>query len=127
MKIYCTSCSKEKVKSKGKINAIKRYISPRINSIYKKSQKDSIQFRILSGKFGLLKPTAKIPYYEQKLKIKDLPNLIEMVRQQLSSQNINEVIFFSANLKQYPDWQPYISLIKKACSEKNISLKIKFL
>jgi len=127
MKIYCTTCSKEKVEDKEKINAIKRYISPRINSIYKKSQKDHVEFRILSGKFGLLRPNEKIPAYNQKLEMKNIPNLINIIKSQISSQNINEIIFFSVNPKQDINWKPYLYLIRKICSEEKISLEIKLI
>ena len=100
MEIYCTICSKEKRTNKELLKSIERYISERIKAIYNKSKKDNVEFRILSGKFGLLKPEEKIPWYDYKLIMKDVPRLNKIVKQQLFSQKINKIIFFARNPKK---------------------------
>tara|TARA_Y100000310_G_C20685629_1_gene818751 strand:- start:1154 stop:1540 length:387 start_codon:yes stop_codon:yes gene_type:complete len=127
MKIYSTICCKEKKIDKELLESINRYISARIYSIYKKSQKDQVEFRILSGKFGLLKPEDKIPFYDKKLNLQEIEILKEIVKKQLISQKIEEVIFFSENPKENPDWKPYINLIKIACLETEVILTTKII
>jgi hypothetical protein len=126
MKIYCTICSREKTKDARKIEAIKRYKSQKIKSLYEKSQKDHVEFRILSGKFGLLKPDEKIEYYDKLLIMADIPKLAKIIKKQIFSQNINEIVFFAIDPKQDIYSKPYLYLMKKVCSENKIPLKIKF-
>jgi len=127
MKIYCTICCKEKRNDKEPIESINRYISERIKSIYEKSKKDAVEFRILSGKFGLLKLNEKIPNYDYQLFAKKVPEMVQIVCKQLSSQNIGKVIFFAGNPKLNPDWKPYINLIQKSCSNLDIFLEMKYI
>lgn len=127
MEIYCTICCKEKRTNKELIESNKRYISERIKTIYNKNKKDNIEFRILSGKFGLLKPEEKIPWYDHKLTMKEIPSLNKIVKQQLSSQKIDKVIFFARNPGKNPDWKPYLALIQNSCSNQKISLEIKYI
>ena len=127
MKIYCTICSKEKRTNAELMESNMRYLSGRIKAIYNKSKKDNVEFRILSGKFGLLKPEEKIPLYDHKLTMGEISNLDKIVKQQLSSQGIDKVIFFARNPKINSDWKPYITLIQNSCSNQKVSLEIKYI
>ena len=127
MKIYCTPCCKEKRRNKELIESNKRYISDRIKAIYNKGKKDNVGFRIFSGKFGLLKPEEKIPWYDYKLTMERMPNLSKKVKKQLSSQKIDKVVFFTENLRKDLELKPYLALIKDCCNDKNISLEIKYI
>tara|TARA_Y100000310_G_C20394295_1_gene674307 strand:- start:181 stop:579 length:399 start_codon:yes stop_codon:yes gene_type:complete len=125
MEIYCTICCKEKRTNKELIESNKRYISERIKAIHNKSKKDNVEFRILSGKFGLLKSKEKIPWYDHQLTMEEIPQLDKIVKRQLSSQKIDKIIFFVRDSHSHPDWKPYIELLEKSCSNQKISLEIK--
>ena len=126
VKIYLTACGRRKKRDAQKINAIERYISKRIKNIYEKSKKDSIPFRILSGKFGLLEPDKKIEWYDKLLLKKDFPELSKLILNQIKNQNIKEIIFFAINPKEDKLSKPYLDIMKKICLENNIKLKIIF-
>ena len=124
MLVYCTICCKEKKTNKEPIDSINRYISNRIKFVFEKSQKDSAEFRILSGKYGLLKPNDKIPWYDKKLEFSDISALKKIVKKQILKQNICKIVFFGKDKKKNPDWEPYYNLIENACSELGVDLQI---
>jgi len=127
MKIYCTTCCKEKASTSKKIAAIDLYLSGRINAIYKWSKKDKIAFRILSGKYGLLQPETKIEWYDKKLEMEDLPQIVPKIAKHLSENEIDEVVFFAKKLDDFPDWKPYYKAIENACLLNNILLNIRLI
>lgn len=125
MQIYCTICCGKKNQTPEPIPARRRYYSERIADIFEKSFHDDVQFRILSAKYGLLKPEDKIPYYDQKLITEQIPVLSEIVKAQLIDQNISVITFFKRDSNKYPDWKPDISLLEEVCNELDISLILK--
>lgn len=127
MKIYLTACGKKKKRDSCKIKSIDRYLSKRIKTIYNKSKRDSVNFRILSGKFGLLKPDEKIEWYDKLLLKKDIPELEKIIEKQIKNQKINEIIFFAINTKEDKLSKPYLEVIKKVCLKNKIKLKIVFI
>jgi len=127
MKIYCTTCCKEKVGTNEKISAIDLYLSGRINAIYKWSKKDNMEFRILSGKYGLLRPETKIEWYDKKLEMEDVPKIVPKIAQHLSENKIDEVVFFAKDLANFQDWKPYYEAIENACLLNNTLLNIRII
>jgi len=122
MKAYITTCCKEKSKFLGEIPMMERYISERIDSVHQKSISDDVAFFVLSGKFGLLSPTNKIPYYDLILEEKDINLMITKVRHQLLVFGITEATLF-AN----PEWKTYVKVIEEACKISNIDYKFEIL
>jgi len=127
MEIYLTICCEKKKKDKGVMRAIERYNYPRINRIYSKSKEDGINFRILSGKFGLLKIDDKIPWYDNELSEDSFRKLKELVKSQIVKEKISNITFFMRDLRKNPEWKPYFSLIKEVCVELEINLKIELI
>ena len=121
--IYCTTCSKEKVDNPELIEAIERYKSDRINHVYELSKKDSVDFRILSGRFGLIEASEKIPWYDHMLKAEEVSRMINLVKEQILQGNIDKIIFFTKDKENY---KPYNSLIEICCKELSIELEIKY-
>jgi hypothetical protein len=124
MKIYCTICSKDKSKDKGKIPSIERYVSRRIDEIYEKTQEDRVNFMIFSGKYGLIGPETKIPFYDKKLMIDDLGEMVNFLRDQLKQKQIKEVVFFSKNEESEA---PYRDALREACYKEEILFTMKTL
>ena len=124
MNVYCTICCRKKNPNSNPIQAVKRYISKRIRSVYEFSQYHDVGFRILSGKYGLLKPDDRIPWYDKKLEFSDISQVKENVKQQLIEQGISEITFFSMDPEIYFDWQPYFELIRSACFEVGIPFNV---
>lgn len=127
MRIYCTTCSKEKSEKPGAIRAIDRYESDRINSIYEKAKRDVVEFRILSGKFGLIRPDFFIEWYDRKLEMEVVPILAEQVKKQFIFEKISAVDLFTQNPVEWPEFLPYNTLIEQVCKELNLSLSVHYL
>jgi hypothetical protein len=121
-------CSKEKSSERKPIQAIQRYQSEHIQMVYAKAKKAHAGFRILSGKYGLLKPRDKIEWYDQRLtatRARD-PKLIQKIKRQLQNQKIKTVTFFTKNPSKNPNWKPYSQLLQKGCKEAKIPLFIHY-
>ena len=56
MIVFCTYCSRQKSAEAGNVPAIRRYQSERIAKVHRVTQEVGVQFLILSGEFGLLRP-----------------------------------------------------------------------
>ena len=123
MKISCTICSREKNTGHSLLPAIRRYASERIHSVHEKSKADKVEFRILSGRFGLLAPDEKIPFYDHLLVSDEIKETKQIVKAQMIREDIDEVVFFMENLAEHPNWQAYYEVIRQACSELNIKFQ----
>ncbi len=122
MKYVITTCCKEKRLDKGKLPAIERYLEPRIHYAHKKSKELGCGFLIFSGKFGILEPHHKIPYYDLKLEKEMVKPTVKKVCQQLKILDATEIIFYGKDKKTNPDWLPYYEVIERACQTLNIKL-----
>ena len=125
MTIFVTYCSKEKNRSQGKLEAIKRYLSNRIQKVYEASELLTVDFMILSGEFGLLKPTSLIPYYDHLLVMEEVDKYIDKLTEQLMEINNKskkkiKIIFFTEYLKNDANLAPYQISIKTACERLDI-------
>ncbi len=122
--IFSTYCSKEKREDKEDIKSIDRYISNRILKVFKTSLLLDVEFRILSGEFGLLKADDKIPYYDHLLIKEELPEYINKLYNQLKSLDIKQFIFFSESLLVDSNLEPYQIAIRTVCERLNIDFSI---
>jgi len=114
MKYLITICSKEKSKSKKLLPAIKRYLSSRISYVHKLSLETDAPMLILSGKYGLIKPSQNIPYYDQRLKEDQVNDLVQLMEKQLIDNKATEVTFYGQCKNEY-GWAPYWQAIEQAC------------
>lgn len=119
MKTYITTCCKEKSTILGEIPMLERYVSDRIEAIYQKSVVDKAFFFVLSGKFGLLTPSNKIPFYDLVLKEDRVVEITKKVKHQFLIYGVSEVILFANQ-----EWINYINVIEIACKQANIQFKL---
>ena len=124
MKVYCTVCSRRKLEVDYPVEAINLYLSKNISDVYEKSKGEGIEFRILSGKFGLLKLNEKVRWYDYLLKEDGVNELKEKIKHQIRSQGIDDITFFAENREEHPNWIPYYNSIIRACGELEIKLKL---
>ncbi len=117
-----TICSKEKRDYPGLLPAIDMYNSDRIESVYARSRRDLVEFRILSGKHGLLSAMDYIVDYDKLLTFEGVDDLTKLVSNQIRSSTIDEIFFFGKDFKEFPAWEPYYAVIEKASAEINIKL-----
>ncbi len=124
MKIIITYCSGPKNKEGTLLPAVDLYRSERIRHLYQSRLNSRNEFRILSGKFGLLEPEKLIPWYDHLLASAEVPKLALQVAQVLVELKADAVEYHTADPAQHPDLVPYFELVKTACGKENIPLKV---
>ena len=122
LKLYLTTCCKEKSNTLLPCPAIERYLDPRIKTVHARSQADSVAFGILSGKYGLLHPNDLIDWYDKKLELPDLPDLLPLLVQQLKNQQVSTIYFFAKSPDVFPEWKPYCLIVEQAAEILEIEL-----
>ncbi|EKE00246.1 MAG: hypothetical protein ACD_22C00069G0005 [uncultured bacterium] len=125
MHYYITTCCKEKETKSKLLPAIDRYLNPRIKQVYNLSIKDNIEFLILSGKYGLLKPEDKIPYYDQILLDRQVQNIVDTIIAQSIFTKGDCITVFGKHESEHPSWKPYYDAIRTVSSKLGLSLSIK--
>jgi len=127
MIIFCTYCSKEKSSNQGDIPAIARYESERIKNVNNAAEAIGYEFRILSGKFGLVGPLDEIPYYDHLLNSSEVNNHAKKVSFDLVELQVDEVIFFTDKPETDPNLENYIECMQIAVYKADVKLKIIYL
>ncbi|HMV83272.1 MAG TPA: hypothetical protein PLD20_02215 [Blastocatellia bacterium] len=122
MTVFCTYCSAEKDTADALLPAIRRYRSDRIARIYAAALAAGCGFVILSGEFGLLEPSAPIPYYDHLLLAEEANAQAFRVAAQLKEQGIAQVLFFTLPLAKDEKLAPYHAALRKACETATVKL-----
>lgn len=121
MKLHITYCSKNKDRTRKDLPAIERYQSERIDKVKTLAEEKNEAFAILSGKYGLIKAQEEIPFYDELLRERNIPQLITGVKNFLKSNNIEKVIYHTKKVEN--ERKPYFKLVKNACEGLNIELE----
>ncbi|MFO7794273.1 MAG: hypothetical protein R6V35_04845 [Candidatus Nanohaloarchaea archaeon] len=121
MTLHITYCTKEKDRTRKDLPAIERYDSERIDRIKALAEKRNEDFAILSGKYGLIWPEEEIPFYDELLRERNIPQLITGVKNFLESHNVDKVIYHTRKLEN--ERKPYFKLVKNACQGLDIELE----
>ncbi len=111
-KIALTICSKRKREDKELLPAQTRYTGAHIEKASRIAEKKELPFFILSGKYGLIPATSKIPYYDKYLEMGEAEDLAKTVKDQILNFGISSIEFF---IEDDAMWAPYIETMKKAC------------
>jgi hypothetical protein len=127
MTAFCTYCSAEKDNSAGELPAIQRYRSHRIKSVYIAALSLGINLLILSGEYGILKPSDPIPYYDHLLQPSEVPEHSNRIADQLKALGVKELIFFARPISLDENLKPYIDCIKLASQKAGIELKFVYI
>jgi len=126
MEYLCTTCCKRKRRDVLPLPALERYLSRRIRCVWNESRRLHKPMLILSGKYGLVKPDEKIPWYDQAL----LPDVVEALAtkaaQQLRGRGATSLGFYALprNLR---GWQPYYDVIENTCAQLGIELRFQIM
>jgi len=99
--------------------AIERYISERIILVNQLAEKSGAEFKILSGKFGLLKADDKIPWYDHLLKMEEVEEMSKKVESQIKS--FDEIIFFTCKSDYV---EPYLETMVRASSHAKVKFTL---
>jgi len=122
----CTACCKRKRRAAVPLPALARYLSRRIRWVWRESRRAGLPMLILSGRYGLLTPQTKIPYYDQALSPAEVTQLSQKIIAQLKRRRIT-VLTFYARPRATPGWSPYFQVLEKACRGLNLKLRLKYL
>jgi len=114
--LVVTYCSRDKNPADGLLPAIDRYVSPRIRSAASAAARQGLEFRILSGLYGLLTPDHPIPDYDHLLTEDRIPEHAELVGGQLGNPGPGRVVFISRSLAEDPGCGPYRDAMAMACT-----------
>lgn len=127
MRIFCTYCSKDKDGSAQLLPAYLRYLSPRIDKVYKEAKAKGLELFILSGKFGLIHSDTKIPDYNQLLKFEEVTQIIKRLSVQLTNYNIDDILYYTKSPDQDVLIRPYLYAIEIACGCNNVGFQIEII
>jgi hypothetical protein len=121
MTLHITYCSKDKDRTRKDLPAIERYDSERIDRVKAYADERSEEFAILSGKYGLTYPDEKIPFYDELLREKDIPELITGLKNFLQAQNPEKVTYHTKKVEGRRI--PYFKLIRHASDTLDIEFE----
>mgnify|MGYP006277323869 CR=1 FL=1 len=125
MTLHITYCSKEKDRTRKDLPAIQRYDSERIDRIKALAEEKEENFAILSGKYGLIGPEEEIPFYDELLRERNIPQLITGVKNFLEAKNVEKVLYHTRKVEN--ERKPYFKLVKNACEGLDIELEKKII
>jgi hypothetical protein len=117
MYAFCTYCSAEKNTEPGKVPAIHRYLSARIEKVYAAASQLGIGFFILSGEFGLIPPEQSIPWYDHLLQPEEVSGLAERMVKQIQEHRITGIVYFTKPMVQDHQVHPYHDALATACNQ----------
>ena len=104
--------------------ALRRYLSPRIHLVRLKSKSRDAGFAILSGRFGLIGPYRKIPFYDHLLRRDEIARLLPQMVDYLIKKRYRSVYFFHEPLRRSRKIGPYCDAIRRACRLAQARLKM---
>jgi hypothetical protein len=116
MTIFCTYCSAEKEPSAELLPALRRYRSERIERICRAARAAGCGFYILSGKYGLLDPNEKIPYYDHLLVADEVEAHATKLTEQIKQYDITQIVFFTLPVSRDEKLAPYHAALRLACT-----------
>ncbi len=122
MTVFSTYCSADKESDDLPLPAIQRYRSDRIKRIYSAALTCGIDFFILSGEFGLLKPNELIPYYDHLLVADEIKAHSFKVARQIKQYGITQIIFFTLPVAADEKLASYHASLRIACQIASINL-----
>jgi len=83
-----------------------------------------LEFLILSGEYGILKPSEPIPYYDHLLIAPEVPEHAKKVADRLKALGLKDLIFFTRPLEEDKNLKPYLDCIQLASQDAGVELKI---
>ena len=126
MELLCTTCSKRKRRTPGHLPARDRYLSKRIRYVLDLAERSGQPAAILSGRFGLLAPDDRVPWYDLALTADDVDPLVPQLVEQLHSRCVTAVLFY-ARPRSTAGWEPYHDALERACRRLGIGLEVRLL
>jgi hypothetical protein len=122
MTLHITSPSREKDRQRKDLPALKRYSSETIRKIKQIAEDEGEDFFILSRKYGMIRSEEEIPFNDEQIREKTIPELITDLRDFLECRDIDRVIYYDHGQSHN---KPYFRLLKNACETLDIDFEKK--
>lgn len=124
--MYVTNASATKSLSPEEVAPTERYLSDRVWWVKERADKDGEDFAVLSGEFGLLTDTSRIPPYEHTLGADEIETLGDFVANQLKQKKASRVTFWAIpeEVSQGRSVNKYIAVLSRACEIAGIPLEV---
>ncbi len=113
---YIALCSVEKATQEGEIPAIRRYTARRIQTVAQWAGRDHADFRIFSGKFGLLQPETPIPWYDHVLTPENIPAMARQAAEKIKAAGWKKLVVFTGDPAKDPLIYLYLGCLQVAAS-----------
>ncbi len=124
MKMVCTYCSGPKRDDGGLLPAVDRYLSARIRDLAERAVEQGDEFRILSGRYGLIDLQQPLPWYDHLLQANEVPGLAETTADLLAHLRPDTVEYHTADPEHALAVAPYHAVIETACRLARIPLRV---
>jgi len=111
---YIALCSAKKRQNEGDLSAIERYTASRIHDVYHWARRDSADFCIFSGRFGLLRASEPIPWYDHKLQPEEVSEMAMRVAKQLKEQGQRKLVVYTGKTEKQPETLIYVGCLQVA-------------
>jgi len=124
---FITHCSKEKSREDGDMPALKRYLSPHIEYVYKQARISGNGFLIFSGKYGFLEADEPIPYYDKLFLREDFEIMGKKVDRQYENYGFEKLTFFHLDISKDAKLIVYRDFIGQFACRNGIEAEFKTL
>lgn len=122
--LFITYCSRNKSRDAGDLPALERYLCDRIRAVHSAAVDQGADFRILSGKFGLLAADEVVPWYDHLLTEGEVTDHIELVLPQLREIGPERIFLFMRSITIDPCLAAYAETIARTCVKAGIDLAV---
>jgi len=110
-----TTCTAEKDRNPRDLPAYQRYMSSPVFKVFWNNVLDlPVELSILSAKFGLIDWSSRIPYYDYKMQVTDIPRFVEELKGKLN--HYDKIFFIGLGL--------YRDAIQKVKDETDYNMEI---
>jgi dipeptidyl aminopeptidase/acylaminoacyl peptidase len=100
---YVVLASSEQGQDEGEIAALQRYTATAIQDVYHWARRDRADYRILSGRFGLLPPDGAVgPDEQYAVAAEAVSSLAARLAEQLREQGWKRLVLYTAPLEKQP-------------------------
>ena len=118
-----TTCSAEKSLAPGPLPATERYGHPRIAAAAGSARRRGLPFFVVSGRFGLLGPDDRIPWYDHALEGTEVDELARSVALSLEAAGVQRLEAW-LEPRDTPGWGPYHDLLELAAHAAGVELVV---
>jgi pheromone shutdown protein TraB len=124
MSALVTYCSRKKRRDKAPIHAIDRYVSVRIEKVWRRANAENRTMLILSGLLGLIRPDTLIRFYDKPLLPQDVGQMVDLVAHQLLWLKVGSVEYVTEDIWTEVQVRPYHDLLAAACKRERVKMVI---